>query len=138
MRRAVFDPNVFISALLSSQGTSAALLKAWLQGEFELVISEKVIGELERVFAYPKIRSNIPLKESREFIDLLRRGQVAEDPAGQPPVKSPDPADDYLIALASTEHCALVTGDGHLLGLKEQIPVYSPREFWDVITTSPG
>jgi predicted nucleic acid-binding protein len=44
-------------------------------------------------------------------------------------VRSKDPGDDYLIALAASERALLVSGDGHLLDLREQIPVYSPREF---------
>ena len=130
MRRAVIDPNVYISALLSGEGNLAALLKAWLRGDFELVISEMVISELERVLAYPKIVARITWQESLEFIDLIgRRAIRAEDPPGAPPVTSPDADDDYLITLAASERCVLVTGDGHLLGLADQIPVYTPAGF---------
>jgi predicted nucleic acid-binding protein len=42
---------------------------------------------------------------------------------------SVDPGDDYLIALASSQRAALVSGDKHLLDLAGKIPVFSPREF---------
>jgi predicted nucleic acid-binding protein len=45
--------------------------------------------------------------------------------------KSPDPDDDYLIALARSSHSVLVSVDGDLLGLSDQIPVYSsPANSW--------
>ncbi len=47
---------------------------------------------------------------------------------------SPDPKDDYLVALARvSEAGSLVTGDNHLLGLGALVPVMiiSPREFMD-------
>lgn len=130
MRRAVLDPNVLISALLSKDGTPASLLKAWLREDFELVTSDKVIRELERALAYPKLRSRISEPDGLAFVALLaRRACRADDPPEPPPVYSPDPGDDYLIALAFAQSCVLVSGDGHLLGLRAQIPVYSPAEF---------
>ncbi len=44
-------------------------------------------------------------------------------------MRSTDPGDDYLIALASAERAVLVSGDTHLLDLANEIPVYSPRQF---------
>ena len=38
------------------------------------------------------------------------------------------PGDDYLIALAEASRAAIVSGDGHLLGLRDELPVYSPAE----------
>ncbi len=130
MRRAVLDPNVYISALFSGEGSPAALLRAWLQGDFELVISNMVMSELERVLSYPTILARITRQEGLEFIDLMKRRAItAADLPGPPPVTSPDPDDDYLISLASSERCVLITGDGHILGLTDQIPVYTPAGF---------
>ncbi len=55
------------------------------------------------------------------------------DPEVPPEVRSPDPNDDYLIALASVSPSVLVSGDTDLLGLSDQIPVYSPAEFLAMI-----
>jgi len=46
--RAVLDPNVIISALLSPFGTPARILRAWREGAFELVASALLIAALER------------------------------------------------------------------------------------------
>ena len=61
---------------------------------------------------------------------------MVEDPETQPGIPSSDPKDDYLIALAGTSRSVLVSGDGDLLELSEQIPVYSPREFLDLLQES--
>ena len=49
---------------------------------------------------------------------------------------STDSGDDYLVALAAEQRAALVSGDRHLLDLKGRIPVYSPRNFLELIEGS--
>jgi putative PIN family toxin of toxin-antitoxin system len=128
--RAVLDPNVLISALLSRDGTPARVLRAWLDGAFELIVSDRLLAELERALAYPKLRTRVQPAEATEFIELLRRvAHVHDDPAHPPSVRSPDPGDDYVIALAEITHALIVSGDKHLLVLAEHAPVLSPAEF---------
>lgn len=132
--RAVLDPNVIVSAALSPRGTPARLLLAWLGGDFELVISPKLIAEMERVLGYAKIRRRISQEESQELVDLLLRlASNVNDPTTEPPVRSFDPGDDYLIALAAAESSALVSGDRHLFELAGILPVYSPKDFLELI-----
>ena len=126
----MLDPNVLISALLSSSGAPAGILRRWREGAFELVVSEALVAELERAFAYPKLRRRIPASSATEFVAWLRRrAMVLEDPGQSPVVQSADPEDDYLIALAAENRLALVSGDGDLLDLAGVIPVFSAREF---------
>ncbi len=128
--RAVLDVNVIVSALLSSTGTPAALVRAWVSGEFELVVSRRLLDELARVLAYPKIRERVSPEDARSLVRWLdESATVSDDPAGPPPVSSPDPGDDYLIALASYANAALVTGDDHLLAIGGALPVLSPAAF---------
>lgn len=132
--RAVLDPNVVVSAVLSSQGTPARVLIEWLGGGFELLISEKLIRELERVLSYPRIRKRITEEEAQELIELLvRRALHAADPPEPPSKPSSDPGDDYLIALAEAQSAVLVSGDGHLLKLSRDLPIYSPKDFLNLI-----
>lgn len=56
-----------------------------------------------------------------------------EDPAADPPMRSAEPGDVYLVALAAAQRAALVSGDRHLLELSGTIPVYSPRDFLELI-----
>lgn len=132
--RAVLDPNVLISALLAPGGTPARVLRAWLDGAFELIASDALLAELDRALAYPKLRQRIEAGEAKELVELLRReALMTNDPKEPPNTRSPDPGDDYLIALGAVAQAAIVSGDGHLLGLADAVPVYSPAEFLAVL-----
>lgn len=128
--RAVLDPNVIISALLSPSGNPAGVLRAWQQGEFELIVSTALLEELARAFAYPKLRRLINEDDAQAAVRWLTEAAiVVSDPDAQPPVHSTDPGDDYLIALAAARQAILVSGDRHLLDLRDEIPVLSPAAF---------
>ena len=58
----------------------------------------------------------------------MLRAVVAES-AGAAPVRSRDPGDDYLIALAYSRKAVLVSGDRDLLELADRMPVFTPVEF---------
>ncbi len=131
--RAVLDPNVIISGLLSAKGAPALLLSNWQDGRFEAIVSPLLLEELQRALAYPKLRRHISAEDGGAAVRWLRDGaSPVEDPAGTPPVHSVDPGDDYLIALAADQHAALVSGDRHLLELEARIPAYSPRAFLEL------
>lgn len=132
--RAVLDPNVIISALLSPGGAPAQLLRAWRQGAFELIVSGALLAELENALAYPKLRKRITAEESRRvLLWLAGSARIADDPEDPPEVRSPDPGDDYLVALAQNEAAVIVSGDGHLLQLAGSVPVFSPARFLDLL-----
>jgi putative PIN family toxin of toxin-antitoxin system len=129
--RALLDVNVFIAGLLSRTGSPALLLGKWLEGEFELVISDRLLDELEHTLARPKIRRLLDDDDVGAFLGLLRSGLAdwVEDPEEPPNIKSRDPKDNYLIAAARSAQATLVTGDADLLALSDSIPVISPRAF---------
>lgn len=135
--RAVFDPNVLISALLAPDGAPAQLILRWLAGDFELVVSEQLLSELARALAYSKIRTRISRDDAASFIALLRDGaEVVDDPV-KPARRSPDPNDDYLLALAQYASALLVSGDQHVLSLAVDLPVQTPGVFLDGLDTRP-
>ena len=126
--RAVLDVNVLVSAAVSPGGTPASIVRRWLFGEFELVVSPNVLAELERALTYPKLRTRVDSMEADELIDVLRRSALlVGDPAA--PRRSADEGDDYLIALAETQRAVLVSGDKHLLDLAESFPIETPADF---------
>ncbi len=130
MSRAVLDPNVIISALLSPMGNTARLLQAWEQGKFELIASPALLQELQRALAYPKLRRRISEQDAESVVRWLNESAtLASDPAEPPPTSSRDPGDDYLIALAASRQAILVSGDKHLLDLADRIPVLDPAAF---------
>ena len=130
MTRAVLDPGVLVSSLITPTGTPAKLLTATRGGSFELIVSPLVLEELKLVLSREKFRRYVDLGVVDQYVELLRRdAAMADDPAEPPPIRCADPEDDYLIALAHSRGAALVSGDGHLLELAGEIPVFTPSEF---------
>jgi putative PIN family toxin of toxin-antitoxin system len=135
--RAVLDPNVVISGAISPRGAPAGVLRSLAGGEFELVASQELLDELQRALAYPKLRPHISESDAAELVRWLAdSAMVVIDPDTDPPVRSRDPDDDYLIALASANRAALVSGDKDLLRLEGEIPVFSPRAFLDLLASA--
>lgn len=134
MRRVVLDPGVLVSALITPSGTPAKLLELARNGALELIVSPLLLGELEKMLAREKFRRYVDLDAVRDYVGLLRRDAVvAEDPAEEPPLRSVDPDDDYLIALAFNQKAVLVSGDKHLLDLTGGAPILTPA---DLLTAS--
>lgn len=128
--RAVLDPGVLVSALITPTGKPAKLLLSARAGSFDLIVSPLLLGELESVLRRKKFRRYVDLDGVTAYLNLLRRdAQLAADPETPPPVRCTDPDDDYLIALAQSQNAALVSGDTDLLELADKIPVFSPAEF---------
>lgn len=87
------------------------------------------------MLARPKFRRWISIELPSEFIAGIAEAAVmVDDPAGLPGL-SPDPDDDYLIALARTATADyLVSGDHHLLDLEDpDPPVLTPRPPLDLL-----
>ena len=135
--RAVLDVNVLVSALLSASGTPARLLRLWQAGAFESVVSPSLLAELRRALRYPRIERYVSPDQAERFVALLvASATVLPDAAGPPSVRSRDPGDDYLIALAEATGAYLVSGDVHLLELENRPAIMSAADFAGVFDTS--
>jgi len=134
--RAVLDPNIIISGLLSPNGAPARTLKAWQEGRFSLIASPDLLDELRRALAYPKLRKRIPEESATVILDLLARGAIVVDDASDPPARSVDPGDDYLLALAEHQRAVLVSGDRDLLDLRDRFPIFTAADFLDWLDRS--
>ena len=132
--RAVLDTNVIISATISRTGPPAQIIRAWIDGEFELVVSDRLLSEIWRSLGYSKIAKRVDAAEANELIEVLERNAtLIADPTEPPAVSSRDHADDFLISLAETASALVVSGDGDLLQLSGQIPVMSPLQFIETL-----
>lgn len=135
--RVVLDPNVLIAALLSAGGTPARLLLRWLDGEFELVVSDLLLAEFRRACGYSKISRRVSADAVDELEALLRdSAQLVADP-DEVPRRSPDPGDDYLVALAEAGSAVLVSGDRHLLDLEAGARILSPQALMALLDAAP-
>jgi putative PIN family toxin of toxin-antitoxin system len=128
--RVVADPGVLVSAVLTSSGPPAQLVDRWRLGEFDLVVSPKLLAELEEVLLRPKFRAYVDEHDVRAFTEALAAEAITVgDPAGVERI-TPDPDDDYLIALGVAAGAdAIVSGDVHLTELGgSPVAVLTPRE----------
>ncbi len=130
--RLVIDTNIIISALLSDTSLPAHLIVLWREDRFDLLTSAEQIDELMRVTRYPKIRERLAPALAGRLINELR--DIAITISDLPVVSvSPDPYDNYLLALSSVGAADfLVTGDKRdLLELKlyEGTRIITVREF---------
>jgi uncharacterized protein len=129
VRRVVLDPGVLVSALITPSGTPAKLLLDVPAGGHELILSPLLLAELEGVLEREKFRRYVDLETVRGYVAFLRReGLVVADPESPPPLRSPDPDDDYLIALAFSQNAVLVSGDSDLLDLTGGSPILAPAD----------
>ena len=134
MMRVVLDANVLVSAVLSAKGAPAEIVAHWQEGKIELVVSETMLRELDRVLHYPRIRSRYVLPEAlvQRFLGLLRAGAVLVEPEEELNVIDQDPSDNRYLECAVAGHAAyVVSGDDHLLAVGEYrgIRILPPREF---------
>lgn len=133
MLRAVLDPGVLVSAALSPRAAPAALVRAWRQGAFELVVSPLLLEELAGTLRRQKFRRYLSEDDAAAYLEQLRRNAVVLSDPEIPEGATPDPGDDYLVGLARAASAdVLVSGDRHLTGLSDpQPPVLVPRAFLD-------
>lgn len=137
MQRAVLDPGVLVSALIAPAGTPARLVEQARSGTFEIVVSALLLEELEGVLARDEFRRYVRLDVVERYLARLRSDAfVATDPTDPGPLTSPDPADDYLIALAFSQNAMLVSGDSDLLDLVGGAPILAPADLLQALTAS--
>lgn len=109
--RVVLDTNVLLSAFIRVDSRPYQLLRAWLDGRFELVSSAEQIEELARTSRYPQVRRYFEPAEIGWLINRIRdRALLVER---LPRVKlANDPGDDFVLAMAHAgEAQYLVSGD---------------------------
>jgi hypothetical protein len=141
MIRAVFDTNVFISALFNPKRLPAQVLELALQGKIKLIISPQIIGEIERVMTYPRVKKFLAQRQTapgeiEEGLAKVLKAAVLTP--GNLSVKAipDDPADDMILACALEGRADfIVSGDQHLLGLKnyQGIKIVDPATFLSLI-----
>jgi putative PIN family toxin of toxin-antitoxin system len=142
MMRVVLDANVLVSAILSPRGTPAQILNAWRAEQFNLVISQAILAELDRVFRYPKIakRHRWSEEQLQAFLDGLAHVAIRTPGTLTLVVITEDPPDDrYLECAVEGEASYIVSGDQLLLrlGAYQGIPILTPRAFLEVLQRQP-
>lgn len=134
----MIDPNVLVSAAISPAGAPSVILDLIEGGAITAIASPRLLAELDGVLRREKFRTWLELDEVTAYLDEFERlAEAVEDPPEAPTV-SPDPDDDYLIALARTTHAdAVVSGDTDLTGLAlTDLPTLTPRQLLDELAAA--
>jgi putative PIN family toxin of toxin-antitoxin system len=114
----VIDTNVLLSALMSPVSPSAQVLALWRSRKFDLLTSDEQLDEIVRVTRYPKIRARLSPALAGRLVNRMRDLAIVVEKLPKV-TRSPDPDDNYLLALAEAGDAQLlVTGDKPLLALK--------------------
>ena len=108
--RVVLDTNILVSALIIQSGNPAAIYRAWREGRYTLLTCAQHLDELGATLRKPSVAALIkPYKAGALVNEIRKLAQVVED---LPSVhRSPDPADDFLLALSGSRKCR-IPGDG--------------------------
>lgn len=108
----VIDTSVLLKMAMS--GMKLPLFVAWRVRQYDLVLSEPILRELEGVLARPKIKRFIRPSVVTRFLTDLRDGAIFVEPASDYPYCR-DPKDDVVIATAvAAQANYLITADKDL------------------------
>jgi uncharacterized protein len=107
----VLDTNTLISALIRPKSEARQVYEAAKSGRIAVVTCDAQFDEFRRVTRYPKVQRYISPAEAGTMLNELRELALYYVVNEQVEV-SPDPADNYLFALAQASQADfLVTGD---------------------------
>lgn len=109
--RVVLDTNILLSGLMSPTGAPGRLLDAWLEDRYILVSSEEQLREFRRASRYEHVAKYITQSDAGTLVNTVRT--LAFMVERLPAVNlSPDPHDDFLLAIAQAGKAHyLVSGD---------------------------
>lgn len=130
--RAVADTNVLVAAAIAPNGLCGRLLLEAVADRWQLVVSPALMTELGDVLERPKFRRWLSTVEATRFaVGVGGLAEVVADPASSAVRRTPDPDDEFLIALARAAGvAALISGDAHLTAVVGLVPpVLTPAAF---------
>jgi uncharacterized protein len=126
---AVFDTNILLSALLSTNGNPFRCLALAKIGQVESVTCQEILDEFaEKLlvkFKFSEEMTQLAVKEVRDFSRLVGI-------SGTFKAVPDDPDDDMVVECAVVGNAThIVTGDKHLLSLTnhQSIAIVKPSEF---------
>lgn len=130
MRRAVFDVNILVSAVLFP-GIFRTLVESLDKNKFTLVLSPSLLEDFLRVIEKPKLKRLIIPEFAEDFISLLHQKSLIVEP--QIKVRAcRDPSDDAVLEAAlAAKADMVVTGDKDLLTMRsfKKVMILSPSAF---------
>jgi uncharacterized protein len=130
--KAVFDTNIFVSALAIPGGQAERAINLVIDGQVNLCISKEIIHEVLGVLAQKFSKGPEELSRTAVFLSELAELIV---PRKKLAILEDEP-DNRILECAVTGHAdVIVTGDRTMLKLKkyQEIRILSLRQFLDEI-----
>jgi putative PIN family toxin of toxin-antitoxin system len=95
------DTNIWVSAFINPHGYPAKLKDAWLNNQFQVVVSVPLLDEIAEVLDRPRIRNKyrVQADEVHAFLQLLSLRAINVIPTGQLHICR-DPDDDLILETA--------------------------------------
>jgi putative PIN family toxin of toxin-antitoxin system len=135
MLRVVLDTTVWISGVFW-QGIPYQILEIWKAGDFEIIVSEAILAEIERKLKEKAARFEVETGVVNEWLDLII-GEVIFVRPQEKIQACRDPDDDmFLEAAVGGRAEFVVSGDKDLTDMGEfkEIKLVKPRQFYDFLT----
>lgn len=135
------DANIYVSALVSKFGNPRRIFDLWLAKRFDILISEPILNEIDRVLRYPRITKRHLLDDAAItlFTELLAEQAVWVEPVEMLNVIIDDESDNRYVECAVAGRADfIVSGDEDLLkiGSFRGIFVLSPASFLALLNAS--
>lgn len=132
--RLVLDTNIYVSNLISEKGNPAKIMRWWLEGEFDVLVSQPIIDEILRVTAYERIQKKYAKvrKNRLEYASLIAEQALWVEPEEKLDVIATDESDNRYVECAVAGGAQyIITGDEHLLeiGNYAGIRIITPAAF---------
>ncbi len=141
----VLDTNVIVRAQINATSWSARIFDAFLEGRFDLAVSDSILQEVGGILRKPNVRSCTGLSDEEidELVLLIR--ELATLTADLYDVRAvrDDPDDDKFLtcALESSANYVVSLDETHLLSMKTfrlldyQVEIIDPERFVRVLET---
>ena len=134
--RVILDANVVVSFLLTHSPTISAVIRAWRNNEFLLLVSDEILIEYKQILVRIAKNGLVQSVHSNSlFEEILKEGLTVQ--VNSTTDVSKDRKDNRYLSCAKDGKAEyLVTGDKkHLLKLKvfEKTRIVSPKEFVEVL-----
>jgi putative PIN family toxin of toxin-antitoxin system len=126
--RAVIDTNIFLAGLLNVDGGAAKIIRAFQDGEFELIITHEVFDEYLRVIHL--FDNDVPAHKSEELLELVFAKAVKVRPAAARGLCSDADDEKFLSAASGGQADFIVTKNKkHFPKDVASVKIVNVREF---------
>jgi putative PIN family toxin of toxin-antitoxin system len=128
--RAVIDTNVFLAGLLNADGGAAKIIRAFQDGEFELIVTHDVFDEYVRVIHL--FDNDVPREKSEELLELVFARATKVRPASLQSLCT-DADDEKFLSAALGGDADLIVTKNKKHFPKDTVKIVNVREFLGAI-----